>query len=492
MNFDVPRSASQALSPAETLATPLGRRMADLPPSRPGESGFRLLHDGRESFALRLDLIRRAERSIDAQYYLITADNTGLMLGKALLDAADRGVRVRLLIDDIQTRGADSTLLALDAHPQIEVRIFNPFDARGSRWLDSATHFRRLNRRMHNKSATFDNQITIVGGRNIADEYFGVNIHANFSDFDLLAVGPITSEVSANFDRYWNYRFAVPVVNVAKTQGDAVALLQAFRLRVGEHAALFNESPYMHSVDEMLARLYESSLSELIWAAYDFRSDAPEKFAQRPQESTSIFTSIAESMGSAASEIAIISPYFVPLQSGVDRLRAVRQRGVNVSIYTNSLASENHAIVHGGYAPFRKPMLAMGVRLFETRPDAIVPGAELLGSTAAFNLHTKAYAIDRRELFIGSFNFDPRSVHLNTEMGIVVKSETLAGEFTDYTTTLLASNSYELFLDDRQRIRWREQSADGNPRVYTSDPHSTTWQRAKVRLLALAPIDQEL
>ncbi len=494
LDTDAARTASAAIPVIETVSTPLGTLATPLATGRAESSaGFHLLRNGIESLGLRLDLAAKAEKTIDAQYYIIAGDKTGVTLMGALLDAADRGVRVRVLVDDIQTSGYDQAMAALDSHPNLEIRVFNPFTSRAHRLFGELRDFRRLNHRMHNKSFTADNQLTIVGGRNIADEYFGAHVRADFSDFDVLGIGPVVNDVSATFDLYWNHRMAIPVHAVTKPLADPPASLAQLRGEIARRNADFGASPYGTVLATTRQDMTARALGALTWAPYRLYADSPDKidpdFTGGPE---SIFVPLSRSLELAGKEVLIVSPYFVPLDYGIQRIREVRARNIEVRIFTNSLASENHFVVHGGYAPARKPLLQAGVRLFETRPDAEVTEIQYAHlDPVVFNLHTKAFVVDRRELFIGSFNFDPRSAKLNTEMGLIIDSAELAGTFASYVDDVLTAKSYELFLDSGEHLRWREQH--GGPEVvYTHEPRTGAWLRIKAGFARWLPFRQQL
>ena len=492
IDFDYPRAASTALS--DTDDTQLGRTISPFADDHPGQSGFYPLSDGVDALAARIVLAERAERSIDVQYYLIKNDLTGRAFIHSLLRAADRGVRVRLLLDDIFTTGYDEAMVALDSHPNFEIRIFNPFN-RGAagRTLGAAASFTRINRRMHNKSFTADNQITVIGGRNIADEYFGAREDAKFGDLDVLGIGPIVTDVSTMFDAYWNHDTAIPVPAFADTGFDAdEALAQARQSLQGATAAV-RDSRYAEAVVSQAYAYLHSDLSIFEWSPYELVYDSPDKgVSARKDEAGSIITPLAASLGSATDQVVIVSPYFVPRKSGVDGLVALQDKGVDVTIITNSLAANNQFTVHGGYAPSRKPLLRNGIRIYEVRPDADVPGTEFVDASGAkATLHTKAFIVDREEVFIGSFNFDPRSAYINTEMGVIIRDPALCDEFLQGIADSIDAQAYEVFLNENGKLRWRGFD-DGREVIYTKEPQTTWWQRFNAGLMRMLPIRGQL
>lgn len=459
-----------------------------------GESAFAPLIVGVDAFAVRLSMIRRAESSIDIQYYLIKSDIVGRVFVNALLRAADRGVRVRLLLDDMFTTGEDGALAALDAHPGISIRIVNPFRRNPfGRNIGALFEMRRLNRRLHNKSLTVDKQVTLLGGRNIADEYFGARPDARFGDLDVIAIGPIVREVAASFDEYWRHPTAWPVERFVPGAPASEASLEKLRARLLESNREVLETPYAEAVKGKIEEYLNADGSRFRRAPYRLLVDPPDKGIKGAiTAEQSIMTPIRESVSNADSEVALISPYFVPRRRGSRQLAELRQRGVDVTIVTNSLAANNQFLVHGGYAPSRKPLLRGGVRLFEVRPDAHIPGTDFVNASGArATLHTKAFVVDRRDVFIGSFNFDPRSANINTEIGVLISDPWLAAIIAERLDFLLPTEAYEVVLDARGRLRWQGQRA-GEPVIYHNEPQTTPRQRFVARLARALPIRSQL
>ena len=491
VDFDYPKPASSALT--DTDDTYLGQRLAGLADQHPGESGFFPIGNGIDALAARLLLARQAERSIDAQYYLIKKDITGNAFIHALLQAADRGVRVRLLVDDMFTGGYDAGMAGLDTHPNFEIRIFNPFARRSARFMDGLTSFSRINRRMHNKSFTIDNQITIIGGRNIADEYFGAREDAKFGDLDVVGIGPVVQDVSDMFDSYWNHERAAPIAAFADMPDDPAAELERVRDELEQAEQRIKTSRYAEAVKEQALHYVETDAKPFMWAPYALTVDSPDKtYKSKAAEVASITTPLRESLLSAKTEIIIISPYFVPRKTGIEALSEMQRSGVNVTVITNSLAANNQASVHGGYAPSRKPLLESGVQIFELRDDADVSGSELVAASGAkATLHTKAFIVDRREVFIGSFNFDPRSANINTELGVIIRSPELANHYADRILAALPEQTFEVFLNENGKLRWRG-LRDGEEVIFDKEPHTTWWQRFVAGFMRILPIRGQL
>ncbi len=492
VDFDYPKTDTRALT--DTAGTAWGSNVAPLVTAHPDLSGFHLLTDGIDALAARLLLAKGAERSLDAQYYLITNDDIGLLFIGALLQAADRGVRVRLLLDDIQTKGYDAGMAALDSLPNFEVRIFNPFAGRSSRIGDSLGDFSRINRRMHNKSFTVDNQITIIGGRNIADEYFAAREDVNFGDVDVLGIGPVVNDVSAMFDTYWNDVAAVPVPAFARMPDDPAAALLRLRARIDEVRTRLADSVYAESLRADVSRYLDSDGSMFTWAPYILAYDAPDKARKRngEQPARSIVATLAEAVERAERELLVVSPYFVPRESGLTFFRQLRERGVKVSIITNSLAATNHSIVHSGYAPSRKSLLEMGVRIFEMKYNVPPAGVERGGKGAPLaTLHTKAFLVDREELFIGSFNWDPRSVNINTELGVIIQSAQLGASVGTLVDEHLNERAYEVVLNDRGKLRWIDRGGPC-PVIVDKEPGAGFWRRFNAQAMRILPIRGQL
>lgn len=492
VQFDYPKEDTRAAT--DTSETYLGKEFSDAGDGHPeGESGFYPVNDAIDALAARLVIAHRAERTLDAQYYLLTADVVGFVFIDSLLRAADRGVRVRLLLDDILTKGYDAGMAALDSHPNFEVRIFNPFANRSLRAIDGITSFSRVNRRMHNKSFTADNQITLIGGRNIAAEYFGAREDAKFGDLDVIGIGPVVQDVSNMFDAYWNHHAAVPVPGFAKMPDDPDAALVELRKRIEASRVEILKTPYADAVRRSFDKYVDSRDELFKWAPYTLAVDSPDKSdKKRAAEAQSITTPLKESILTARQEILIISPYFVPRKSGVEVFTTLQKSGVDITVVTNSLAANNQKTVHGGYAPSRKPLLEAGVKIYEVRADAGVSGSEYVaGESARATLHTKAFFVDRHDVFIGSFNFDPRSAVINTELGVIIRSPEIAEDLLAGMDVALAENTYEVFLNEKGQLRWRSMRG-GQEEIYDKEPQTSGWDRFLAGFFRIMPIHSQL
>jgi putative cardiolipin synthase len=471
----------------------LGRATAPLVAAHPGLSGVYALANAREAFAARMLLAQTAQRTLDVQYYIWRQDMSGILLFDALLRAADRGVRVRLLLDDINTTGLDKTLAMLDSHPNMEVCLFNPFTTRRHRWWGYLTDFSRLNRRMHNKSFTADNQVTIVGGRNVGDEYFDATTSVAFVDLDVMAIGPVVHDVSSNFNRYWASDSVVPVgrllPQVNETARDEVSLA-ATRIRGEPRAAAY--------LDAVRALSFVQDLGEgkvvLEWAATLMVSDDPAKGLGRSAPERNLPAKLKAILGEPVSRIDLVSPYFVPTAAGVDSFAAMARRGVRIRVLTNALEATDVPAVHAGYAKRRKALLDAGIELFESSRLAHPHHwrrTELVSSSAASSLHAKTFAVDGRQVFIGSFNFDPRSSQLNTEMGLVIASARLAQTLSAAVDAQVMTKAYEVHLEPDGSLYWLG-GVGGQRTRYDVEPGTSFWQRVAVQAISLFPIESLL
>ena len=491
IDYEYPRSESHFLP--ETADTVLGRQIVPVVATKPADqSGFYPMNDGIDALAARLLMAQRAEKSIDVQYYLIKDDIVGRAFIYSLLLAADRGVRVRLLLDDMFTKGYDVGMAALHSHPNFEIRIFNPFHRGATGKAQSAfTGFGRINRRMHNKSFTIDNQVTLIGGRNIADEYFGAREDAKFGDLDVLAIGPIVQEVSSMFDTYWNHQTALPAPAFVKELEDPESALNELRERLEAARQEITGSKYAEAVRQQVFRYVESDKNLFEWAPYQLVVDSPDKgIKKKAKEAESIITPLIESLRSAEKELIVISPYFVPRKAGIEGFTEIQKSGVQVTIITNSLAANNQFTVHGGYAPSRKPLLKAGVKIYEVRPDADVSGTEYVDASGArATLHTKSFIVDDKEVFIGSFNFDPRSAYLNTELGVIIRDAELAMVYSELIDDALQDQTYEVFLNEKGKVRWRGYK-DGQEIIYDKEPDTTWGQRFSAGFARIIPKSQ--
>lgn len=462
-----------------------------------------MLADAHDAFAARMLLIREARRTLDLQYYIWHGDRTGTLLLEAIHAAADRGVHVRLLLDDNGIAGLDRVLSALDRHPMIEVRLFNPFAIRFPKALGFVFDFKRLNRRMHNKSLTADNAVTIVGGRNVGDEYFGSGEGGLFADLDVLAIGPVVADVSGDFERYWSSDSSYPAEQILRRVSErALRKLHRTAARVERDPGA---ADFIHRLRDLpIVRMLIEGTLPMEWAPVQLLSDDPAKALGKAKPDGLLAGHLEQVIGRPRRKLGIITGYFVPGPNGARLLSAMAKHGVDVKVLTNSFEAGDVKLVHAGYSSDRKTLLKAGVRLFEMRAGSggqprsrkgtkIGVGSTLrgtgTGSTAALRsgattLHAKTFTVDDRKLFIGSFNFDPRSWQLNTEMGFVIESPRLARKVADIFDDKVTQHAYELRW--RDGIEWIEQGAIR--RVHTHEPGMTVIASCILRLSRCLPI----
>jgi putative cardiolipin synthase len=502
-----PKVPSLALPSSEV--TRFGRQFADLSRANGGKSGFRIINIGVDGFLMRLEMINAAERTLDLQYYIFRGDESGRLLADALVRAADRGVRVRVLVDDAETVPGDEQLLALSGHAALEIRVFNPWAYRGQNAAMRGAEFlfrrSRLDYRMHNKLFVVDDAMALVGGRNIGDQYFQIDPGSQFADDDVFAGGLITQQLSAKFDDYWNSSLAIPAEALAHGRppdSDSSSLRWPEAARAQKVAtAGFNYGEKL-AAGEPLAAILAGRLP-LVWANALVLCDSPDKkqVAAGAMVGTLMYEPVAHAVMQVRSELLMVSPYFVPTQDEVHLVEARRQAGVRIRVLTNSLESTPDLSAHSGYMHYRASLLKDGVEFHEVRSS---PGntrgsgeSARLSRYGNYALHAKLFVFDRERLFIGSMNFDRRSRRLNTEIGLIIDSadlsqqmamrfEAMAQEENSYTVALRPGGAHK-----SSRLVWRTSEA-GRPVEYDSEPARSAWQKVKVECLSLLPLDPEL
>ena len=485
--LDFPKSESTAITATDD--TFLAQEAREWLSEAPDRNGFYPLTEGLDAFGARLALMSKAERTIDAQYFMMKPDSAGLVFVAELMKAADRGVRVRLLLDDIFTTVDDTVFVLLNQHPNVEMRLFNPIARKGVYAINYVGHFSLANRRMHNKSLTVDNQLSIVGGRNIAEEYFQLEEGGEFIDFDTLAAGPIVREISASFDTYWNHHLAIPMDAFYDEVDEAK--LELKREEFDKAMASVGDSVYSKALHSpLLQTIIDEKLPPFIADARMIVDDPQKLLEEVSQEYKIVATEIGKAILAAEKEVIIFTPYFIPGKRGIEVVNQVRSNGVRLIVLTNSLATNNHTSVHSAYATYRKRLLEAGVELWEARADAADVVLED-GSTESrqLTLHTKGIIIDRRYVFVGSLNLDPRSIDINTEMGVMIDSEPLAKLAVKNSLDQIPGMAYQLKLDEKGRIRWHA-TIDGQEVVETKEPHTSGWMRFKAWFLKIAPEKQ--
>ena len=523
--YDYPRPVSSALYRPE--GTSLGKKIQAQAVNHPGASGFYLLPTGIDAFAARALLIDRAEKTLDLQYYIFHDDLTGKFVYDRLMAAADRGVRVRLLLDDWhQTPETDWLLATMASHPNIEVRLFNPFGTHRRTFLARALRMafgpQRLRGRMHNKAFIADNSVAIVGGRNIGAEYFGAGDEFNFYDVDIMAVGPIAREVSAIFDDYWNCVLSVPISALISRRPTADDLKSARRDLETQRECLKKSTYWLKVQESDLLKRIDAGKVPLVWGQAEVLSDHPLKCID-PDDSRQAAKMTQKLKGileAAQSELLMVTPYFVPGQAGMRLFRQMRGRNLTIKIITNSFLSTDAPLAQIGYMRYRQDLLRMGVELYEIKPTLVqlqhdqdrrqfggdfrrlcssfiqgggsliqrgasriqIGGSSLqFGGSSRGALHAKTFVLDRQTVFVGSFNFDPRSMRLDTQNGIVIRSPELADQAAClFAKGISPTRTYRVTLLGDDDLVWITEE-DGQEVRYYQEPLSRFWPRLSLR-----------
>ncbi len=496
------KTESWAFNKPET--TSLGQTAASIAADRGGESGFLLLDRGRDALSWRLILADAAEESIDVQYFLWKNDEAGRVMIQRLLAAAERGVRVRVLIDDSMTASDPEYLALLGAHPNVEVRLYKPFGPKHKsllRWVDYAAHMKVIDRRMHNKLYLVDGSMEIIGGRNLGNEYFEYPGDFVFRSRDLLALGPVVETSGQAFDMYWNSDWAVPIEDVVShipSAEEAAANktdLDAFAADPANYPKGFYDEP--KQIDAEMAGLEKN----LLWGKGKLLvDDVPDKDGkpQTREELDRTGVTIGRAAAQATDEALIQSAYLILEDDGALELETLIQRGVAVKLATNSMAANNHLSAFVSYRKQRKKMLAVGAEVYEMRPDAKTGRAQFTAEELAehktnFGLHAKTMVFDRKVVFVGSFNLDPRSVDLNTEMGLLVESEALGRAVAEsIENDIAAGSSWRVILKDDGSVVWVTMEDGVIIEETDTEPMTTAAQRAEADALALVPDSSEM
>ncbi|GGA86345.1 phospholipase D family protein [Neiella marina] len=465
----------------------IGQQLASQQLLNRPEAGFRLISRDDEALAIRLALIDQADHSLDLQYYKWLDDSSGSLLMSHVIAAADRGVRVRLLIDDIHF-DADLNAQALDLHPNIEIRLFNPFESRRMTPLTRPLEWLRndrVNHRMHNKLILVDSLVALCGGRNISDNYFGLSSQVTFRDLDLLAVGNVISAMHTAFDDFWNSRWAIPVGSLLKV---SLPIRQRKRLQV--MLRRFKRSRRYGHVARLqeLAKLQVPAITEqLTWAKAEVLYDAPDKVQTGRRKPAASDDPLLLALQQVTGNLYLMSPYLIPTPGMLDLLRQYRQRNVKVTILTNSLASNDVLIAHGGYMAYREQLLALGATIYELSPSAqFQPPAP-----SRYSLHSKTLIFDDRKVFIGTHNADPRSIHLNTEMGLLIDCEKLTAQvLAEFASHIQSGNSWR--VSRRFGYLFWRRCRRGQTELKRHEPETTRWRRMIARLFSWLPIHKQL
>lgn len=484
----------------DTADTLLGKSWHHAQGQNSDSSAFLLLNNGLDAFVARAVLARAAEKSIDTQYYMIHSDHVGTLFVHELWKAAERGVRVRILLDDIDEGDRDLDIALFDMHPNINVRIFNPFGRNVGRIWQYLSGFGKQTRRSHNKSFTVDSQATILGGRNIGDEYFSRNPELDFQDLDVLALGPVAGEVSYSFDQYWNSQLSYPISALVQAPAGEESFEQ-FRSKIQQQLVPFSDSAYLLRLkNSNLAREIRAGMVHWEWAAGTVIADPPEKLLQKTDDHQyQMISGLIPYLDKTQKELIILSPYFVPGKAGVKYLKKLRERGIRVRILTNSLASTDVSIVHAGYARYRKELLRAGIELHElnmhtSKKERKAVREAHLGSSKS-SLHAKAFVIDRSVVFVGSMNFDPRSIQQNTEMGVVIQSPAIGEKIASAFDRNIEQAAFRLELvkskNGSEKLVWHSVQK-GKLTTFNKEPYTSFWRRLGVALARMLPIESQI
>lgn len=490
------KPTSSALS--NVGSTALGQKALALSETHAGTSGYHLIHAGVDGLALRLQIIRHAERTLDLQYFIFRGDETGTLVREELRQAADRGVRIRVLVDDGDTVAGDEKLLELDGYPNMQVWIFNPFDTRShhalARNFDFLLHRSRLDYRMHNKLLVADNAIALIGGRNIGNQYFQVDPDSQFADDEVFVIGPMAQQLSHEFDQFWNSDMTVPA--------HALGGLPAYQPPPSIPVVPGN-SDYLARIDS--GEPYRSFLSgtePLTWTDARLIYDSPDKryIEQRQERGRLMSQAVEEEIGRAREETLMLSPYFVPSDRELSLLQTQAGRNSQVKVLTNSLEAAPSLAAQSGYDKLRQQLVRSGVELYEIRArlDSVRGSGQSrsISKYGTYALHAKLYVFDRRRCFIGSWNYDQRSLRINTEMGLLIDNATLAADVARRFDAMTAPGAaYRVLLESdskgNPRLVW-ETEIDKQPVRLFKEPSRGWWQREREKLLVLLPMQPEL
>lgn len=463
----------------------------------PDLSGYHPIVTGANAFASRSILTDMATRNIDAQYYIWHDDQAGQLLLKDLWEAAERGVIVRLLIDDFNSSAAlDQQLLRFSSHPNTAVRIVNPLMHRKFQALNFVTGLPRINRRMHNKSMTFDKQITIIGGRNIGNEYLSNDQNSQFADLDVLLIGKVVADIDNSFGSYWSAPISYDIETLVTLDEDGPTDFIEGLDQLGTNEKSDNQS----SLSLYKSAIADSSIdTDLLnkripfrWTDMQFLSDDVGKLTTSVPADTNLVQQLRTLLGRPDKELTIISSYFVPTKDGVDTLVELADSGINIKILTNSFDATDVTAVHSGYSQWRPKLLKSGIKIYELKSTASEEDREnklwKARSQSSTSLHAKTFAIDDHQVFIGSYNVDPRSANINTEMGVIINDDELARQLHEALSDDLLSQAYEVKLTDDNHLQWHTME-NGEKKVYEAEPRVDLSDHIWLTIMSWLPID---
>ncbi|WP_227591824.1 MULTISPECIES: phospholipase D family protein [unclassified Acinetobacter] len=481
--------------------TSLAKIVLPLREQNPNLTGYHVLYDPLEALAARIELINKAEKSLDLQYYIWDNDKIGALALHAMIKAADRGVKIRLLVDDNNAKKMEGIYMALDQHTNIDVKLYNPYRFRHFRPVDMVLDLKRINRRMHNKSFIADNQIALIGGRNMSNQYYNVSDNYQFSDVDVMLVGAASDEIIHSFDEYWNDDYAFPVRQLVNPRHYSLrfdSLKQQLddynqEATVVNYLDLANRS---HAFDDWL-----NNKIQFDWVKAEVVKDSPSKIKSKAKKEEHLNFQLLNRLDKPEQSVDIVSAYFVPEKKGAERLKNLRADGVKVRVLTNSFQANDVPLVHAFYSKYRQDLLEHDVQLYEflSRPDAenlntntkeLAEKSKVsLKGLSRSSLHAKLMAIDEKQVFIGSFNFDPRSAYLNTEIGVLLNSPRLAKAVHYTMDENLSKYAYKLVLNADQQINWKIKLSNGQTRIYPREPKIKWWQKAGVKFISWLPLE---
>lgn len=484
----------------DTQDTDLAKIITPLKSQNPELTGYHVLYDPLEAIAARINLIEKAEKTLDLQYYIWDNDKIGSLALYKIIEAADRGVKVRLLIDDNNAGKMEGVYLALDQHANIEVKLFNPYRFRSLRPVDMVLDLKRINRRMHNKTFTADNQISLIGGRNMSNQYYNVSDNYQFSDVDVMLVGQAVDDIAHSFDEYWNHSYAYPVRNIVN-HNKYTLRYDSLKEQLTKHYQEITVQNYLdlsnrtHDFDQWL-----NHNIQLDWVKAEVVKDAPDKIQAKAKKEQHLDFQMVNRLETPTEKVDLISAYFVPQKEGKEKLTELANKGGSVRVLTNSFKANDVALVHAFYAKYRKELLKNGVELYEFLPAVseenlyantkeISKKAKVsLKGLSRSSLHAKLMALDSKQVFIGSFNFDPRSANLNTEIGVIINSPPLANAVHKTMDDNLKKYAYKLVLDSKQNINWLKETPSGIVTL-RKEPKMKWWQKAGVKMISWLPIE---
>ena len=481
--------------------TSLAKIVLPLREQNPNLTGYHVLYDPLEALAARIELINKAEKSLDLQYYIWDNDKIGALALHAMIKAADRGVKIRLLVDDNNAKKMEGIYMALDQHANIDVKLYNPYRFRHFRPVDMVLDLKRINRRMHNKSFIADNQIALIGGRNMSNQYYNVSDNYQFSDVDVMLVGAASDEIIHSFDEYWNDDYAFPVRQLVNPRHYSLrfdSLKQQLddynqEATVVNYLDLANRS---HAFDDWL-----NNKIQFDWVKAEVVKDSPSKIKSKAKKEEHLNFQLLNRLDKPEQSVDIVSAYFVPEKKGAERLKNLRADGIKVRVLTNSFQANDVPLVHAFYSKYRQDLLENDVQLYEflSRPDAenlntntkeLAEKSKVsLKGLSRSSLHAKLMAIDEKQVFIGSFNFDPRSAYLNTEIGVLLNSPRLAKAVHYTMDENLSKYAYKLVLNADQQINWKIKLSNGQTRIYPREPKIKWWQKAGVKFISWLPLE---